>query len=291
MKYADYIERKRHGSVSFPLQYYNLDKDNPQYVMQLHWHQEMEIIFVRQGCFNVHLNEEQLCMRPGDILLVNGGSLHSGVPADDQCKYECVVFDLNMLRRHPNDAVEKYLLPVIHGDVRVKNPLCRDDPALFKAVDALFSTLKASDACYELNVYGQLFLLFSLLYRKEYLVHSNHTAYKKQAQTMTQLIDWLEINYAEPITLDLLSEKTGLSHKYLCRLFKQYTAKTVVEYVHSLRIENACHALSVRKQSITRTAYDCGFNDLSYFCKVFKRYTGVTPREFLAKENHFISKP
>ena len=34
--------------------------------------------------------------------------------------------------------------------------------------------------------------------------------------------------------------------------------------------------------SITEIAYDCGFNDISYFTKVFKKYNdNLTPRAFL----------
>lgn len=67
-----------------------------------------------------------------------------------------------------------------------------------------------------------------------------------------------------------------LCRKYLCRIFKEYTGKTVVDYINELRIDNACHEMTVKGMSVTRAAYDSGFNNLSYFCKVFKHYKGVT---------------
>ena len=72
----------------------------------------------------------------------------------------------------------------------------------------------------------------------------------------------------------------NLNEKYLCRLFKNYTSMTPIEYINSLRIENACHLMIHSNFSVTDAALESGFNDSSYFTKLFKRHKGITPSEY-----------
>lgn len=278
MKYADYIERKRHGSPEFPIQYYNVDRRHPQYIMVPHWHKEFEWIRVIDGTFTVNLNGVEHRLMPGQIFPVAPGCLHGGEP--QACHYECIVLDLNMLRRGRKDGLERYFAPLIGGQVALS-----DAHLTGKAADVgreLFEVMRERKADYELQVYGLLFSLFFEMYIQGNVTASVHDP---QPRTVTALLDWIEENFAEPITLEMLSQKAGLSRKYLCRIFKEYTGKTVIDYLNELRIDNACHEIAVKGLPITQAAYDSGFNDLSYFCKVFKRYKGVTPRAYKKTES------
>ena len=71
-----------------------------------------------------------------------------------------------------------------------------------------------------------------------------------------------------------------MNEKYLCRFFKSYTGQTPIEYINRLRIDRACFEMTVNRMNVTDAAYECGFNELSYFSKMFKRYKGVTPGQY-----------
>lgn len=278
MKYADYIERKRHGSPAFPIQYYDVDRRHPQYVMVPHWHKEFELIRVLDGAFPVNLNGAEHRLSAGQILPVAPGCLHGGEPQD--CHYECIVLDLNMLRRGRKDGLERYFAPLIAGQVALADTTLNGHAATIG--HELFGGMREQKTDYELQVYSLLFALFFEVYGQGGVEVSAHDS---QAKTVTALLDWIEENFAEPITLETLSQMAGLSRKYLCRIFKEYTGKTVVDYINELRVDNACHEIAVKGFSITQAAYDSGFNDLSYFCKVFKHYKGVTPRTYKKTES------
>ncbi len=276
MKYADFIERKRHGSHDFPMQYYDLDGQDPQYVMAPHWHREFEIIRVLEGNFRVFLNNRCFLLKEGDILLVESGCLHRGEPED--CHYECLVFDVGMLRRQQSDVIHRYITPLMQGTAKVE-PCLRSRHAR-ELTDRLFTAVKEGRTYYEMEVYGCLFSLFGTLYEDGNIVPSIKSNHSHQAKVMLELLDWIEKNYTEPITLEQMSKQSGFSCKYLCRLFKQYTSQTPMNYINELRIENACHQMAVENKNVTRAAYDSGFNDLSYFCKAFKKHMGLTPGEY-----------
>ena len=99
------------------------------------------------------------------------------------------------------------------------------------------------------------------------------------------MINWIDNDYKEHITLDLLSKKSGLSPNYICRIFKEYTSKSPIEYVNAVRIENVCRDILLGEKNITEAAMENGFNDISYFCKVFKKHKGISAKEYLQKLN------
>ena len=68
--------------------------------------------------------------------------------------------------------------------------------------------------------------------------------------------------------------------EYFCRLFKQYTGKTPIEYLNNYRIEQAAKLLIETNDSITDIAFDCGFENTSYFIRKFKAQKSATPKQY-----------
>lgn len=279
MKYSDYNEGKLHGTNEFPLEYYYVTPDNPQYIMSTHWHKEFEIIKVILGSFNLRLNNIGYTLTAGDIIFVECGTLHGGEP--DNCVYECLVFDLNMLKRRQNDAITPLISPLIDGSKGINCVIPQKGSSVYSAASALFAVTSNRDDFYEIETYSLLFRLLSQLYKTESIssVSKNPQTTKKN-QTVIKLLDWIDNNFTENITLQKLSEISNLSEKYICRVFKEYTSKTPINYINELRIDAACHEMISDKKSVTEAALACGFNDLSYFSKLFKRYKHISPYKY-----------
>ena len=284
MKYAEYIEKERRGSPEFPIQYYFVDKSSKRYTMKAHWHPDFEIIRVLEGEISVYLNSVEYVMKKGDVVFVECGALHRADP--ENVVYEVVVIDLNMLKRQQNDALQKFLHPVINSEVGISPKMKKGDVEIEEAVLRLFEIMRDAPTYYELGVFGELFTLFFLLYKNGYIVSASGQPHNRQAKSVTEILNWVEENYTEDITLEKIAALTGLSEKYICRIFKEYTSKTLVNYINEMRVERAAFDIRNKGKNITAAAFDSGFNDLSYFCKIFKRYKGMTPKEYKkAKEN------
>jgi AraC-like DNA-binding protein len=58
------------------------------------------------------------------------------------------------------------------------------------------------------------------------------------------------------------------------------TGTTPINYLLTYRIERAARKLLGSDLSVTQIAYDCGFNDLSYFIKTFKTFKKVSPKDY-----------
>ena len=278
MKYNDFLERKRHGSPDFPIQYYHVDSTNPQYIMAPHWHNEFEIIRVLDGEFKVFLNSSEYLLHKDEILLVECGCLHRGEPS--HCVYECLVFNFDMLCRQQNDSATKYISPLLNALINHPHLSPAKDYELYQIVCLLFNAQREKDEYYELNTYAQLFQLTAKLYTQNRITIPTQTQLGNKKKAILTILDFIENNLTEAISLDKLSAISGLSKKYLCRIFKEYASVTIVDYINELRIENACYEMSVQGKNVTQAALESGFNDLSYFCKIFKKHKGITPKEY-----------
>jgi len=278
LNYIDYNEKKIHGKTDFPLQYYYVNQNHEQYIMPLHWHRELELIRVLNGTIKIFLNNILYTLNAGEQIIVQCGTLHRGDP--DNCTYECLVFDPAMLCKHKNDIAGNYIIRIIDRSITIL-PITIETPETFTSINMLFEEVNKSKLSNELSIYSALYKFFSSLYN-ENLISTSQSANRaeKQHKTVRNIITWLQDNCTKNITLSDVACVGNVSEKYLCRLFKNYTSMTPIEYINNLRIENACHLMIYSNSSVTDAALESGFNDLSYFIKLFKRYKGLTPNEY-----------
>ena len=279
MSYPELMEQRRHGSPGFPVQYYFVDSSHPRYAMTLHWHKEFEILRVLSGSFDAYIDNDFYHVSQGEALLINCGSLHRGEPCG--CVYECLVFDAAMLMKSGIESLLRSIHPVISRTVSIQ-PFCTaEDEYIMKSINALFDEITEKKEFYELRMFSHFFALFAGLYSGGRVIGPEEE--KKdgmQLRCMMKMLNWIDEHYTEAISLDDLSEISGLNEKYLCRFFRKYTNQTPLDYINHRRIEAACVALTQEGKSVTEAAMENGFNDLSYFSKLFRRIKGFSPREY-----------
>lgn len=90
----------------------------------------------------------------------------------------------------------------------------------------------------------------------------------------------LETNFRDPITLDLLESKLGISKFRLCREFKSYYSNSPLQYLNGVRLQNAMGMLMETEMTINFIGDSVGIPNTSHFIKLFKRQTGHTPAEY-----------
>lgn len=94
------------------------------------------------------------------------------------------------------------------------------------------------------------------------------------------LITYMENNYSQPLSIDMLSEFANLSKYHLSREFKRFTGLSPHSYITQLRLNQAKSLLLHSSLPAYKVAQIVGFGDESNFIKLFKRYTNMTPGEF-----------
>jgi YesN/AraC family two-component response regulator len=97
---------------------------------------------------------------------------------------------------------------------------------------------------------------------------------------IVSILDYINRNLDEKITLDLLQQNFYVNKYYLCHIFKMNTGFTVLEYITYKRIMKAKELLT-SGASVLDVAHNVGFGDYSNFYKAFKKITGYSPKQYV----------
>lgn len=277
-----HLDQTRHGTLTFPAEYYYVDSRHPRYQMPFHWHNEWEILRIIAGEFRIYLDEEEYCARAGDIFLIRPGMLHGGIP--NECSYECFVFDLYGLFRSM-DMVKGYLRPFYRQNQlpQVFFP-AEENSTIRTVIDELMAAFRSPEEsdCPELVTVGCLCRLFSWIRKEGCFVPSSAAADDelRRVDQIKTVLEYIEANFSGPLSLEKLAAVVGMNPKYFCRVFSRLTHQSPMDYVNFYRIEQAAYLLSSTALSVTAVAMECGFWESSYFTKVFRKYKGVTPKKY-----------
>lgn len=95
-----------------------------------------------------------------------------------------------------------------------------------------------------------------------------------------QIVQYIDGNYAEPLSLSHLAEVCHGSPYHLQRTFKRVKGVSPTEYIQHVRIRYAEHELRHTKQPVSEVALKAGISNVSYFVTLFKRMTGYTPLQY-----------
>lgn len=103
--------------------------------------------------------------------------------------------------------------------------------------------------------------------------------------SLDQVIDYIEKNYDQDITLVGTAERFYINRSHLARIFKAKTGTTFNNYLTEVRIKNACRLLKEGLTS-TETAEQVGYDNSRYFCRVFCKVMGCTPAGYKGGEGY-----
>lgn len=98
LEYENYQEKKAHGSESFPYTTYLCSIPLDFKIVPAHWHDEMEIIYIKKGQVLVTVDFEQFQADAGSILFILPGQVHSiEQSGQSSAEYENILFKTDML--------------------------------------------------------------------------------------------------------------------------------------------------------------------------------------------------
>ncbi len=292
MKQTSYNEQRERGNFSFPVEYHYVTNHHPRYNMPYHWHIQYEIIRVLQGKIIITIDENEYSAEQGDFLFVPDGAVHGGKAFLENTIYECMVFDKRLFE---TDIGESGMLQKFFDhQIVINSHYTNDNVGLKEIVWMMFRTLKNKYEGFEYIVKGALLAFFGLVLKnKLYTVSLTNFINNNQRNIykLKKVFHLIETSYNQPLTLEELASTADLSPKYFCRFFQNMTNKSPISYLNYYRIECACTKLiNDNEASITDIAYDCGFNDLSYFIKTFRKYKGTTPNKYLKNYQQMTKK-
>lgn len=283
LEYENYQEKKEHVDASFPYNTYLCSIPLDFREVPLHWHDEMEIIYIKKGHGYVTVDFHQYRVSGGTIVLILPGQLHSiGQFMDLPMEYENIIFNVGMLLPRIEDSSSTgFLRPFLNGQITVPSVysvVSKHHDALSSCLDACDEICKTKPEGYDLFIKGKLFEFFYIL--------SNRCRNEKNPRTIKSLdkikiiLKFVEHSYMHKITVAEAAERIDFSESHFMRYFKENMGISFVEYLRDYRLTMAARLLLVSEDTILNIAEEVGFENLSYFNRAFKKKYGVTPREY-----------
>lgn len=105
---------------------------------------------------------------------------------------------------------------------------------------------------------------------------------------MSTIIKYINQNFSDIHSIEDIAERLHISKYYLCRLFKDATGITLIDYLNTIKVKNACKFLETTDKDILEISQLCGFNSSAYFSNVFKKVMSQSPSKY--RQKHLNNK-
>lgn len=251
------IRHEEHNmNNKLPFKYYgNLKRNADDKGVMSNWHDNLELQLCTKGNGCVFLDSKKYEIKKGDIIVVNPNVIHLTL-ACDHIEISGIILDSNF------DIMDKnlYYQPIINN-WEIEN--------LFDKIANERDNLKLTKYLIEILI----------ILKETYCCVNPKITNSRYFNIVKKSIEYIRENYNEKITIDDIAKKVQINKYTLSKEFKKLTNQTIVDYINAYRIERVVQ-LIIKGENVTTSAYNCGFNNLSYFTNVFKKYKGVLPSKY-----------
>ncbi|MGN0246781.1 MAG: AraC family transcriptional regulator [Lachnospiraceae bacterium] len=277
-------EDAKHGEAFFPVQRY-ITKLTPDYpVVTTHWHEEAELTLIKKGKCLYQIDLVDYEVKQGDILFIPPLFLHSiSVRGNEEIVSETYVFHLNFLGGNSTDICStRYLAPMMHQEFSMPFLVTKRHPAYV----SLKKMIRQISTLYDEAVFGYELALKSIFLQVVFLLLQDSSKITStdsgtSSDKLKHVLDYIEIHYAEPISVSELAKLCYFSEYHFMRFFKKHMNMTCVEYINNLRLEKSVEHFEQGNTSILDVSLSVGFRNLSYFHRAFKKKYHMTPLSFI----------
>lgn len=285
-EYESYHEKKTHFDRAFPYNTYLCSIPNDFLEVPLHWHDEIELIYIKEGHGRICVDLEVYDVNAGDIALILPGQLHAiRSIAGDVMEYENIIFHACLLESSGTDTSYRDLIqPLLSMQFSCPAVLTKTESAYTTVrgcLDKNDNICMSFPAGYPLAIRGNLFVLFFALHTS-YSERTRRQSSAKNIEKLKSVIKYVELNYAHPISIAQMADLAGFSESHFMKFFKQTMGVPFTAYLNSYRLTMAARLLLQSDDTILSIATDIGFDNLSYFNRAFKKQYGMTPSAYRA---------
>ncbi len=255
---------------SFCIQYF----DDRRLHFNWHYHEETELVLIKKGEGQIHIGDLVKYYRaPAGFLI--GPSLPHGLLSIGSLQGWIIQFQEKQIK-YPNAPSE--FTNIINAISESKKGLSFSAPVITGCLP-MMDELNASNGLEKWLLLLKVLNTLSQDKNRELcslLPHNQDVQTDRFEQALTQIFNEIDKTH----NLEEVSQKVGMKVSSFCRTFRRRYGLSFIEYVHSIRINNAKKLLIQTKFYIDDICYESGFNNVSFFNRKFKKATGLTPSRY-----------
>lgn len=245
-----------------------------------------EIIIGVRGTLYIQQQDDRYAVEPGSTLLLLPGETHLGYrPSEEELSFYWVHFlcpenaricgEEEWLQDGSRRQSDEYLASKTN---------CVYFPLFFQCgnpdkIDILFHQLQhlaSSKLIYHSALHYRMTSLFIELAEQAQSKHAPKVPFSPDP-LVAEIVEWIRIHTAEPLTASIIADKYGYNRDYLSRLFKKYMGMNLHEYILAQKLFKAKSLLAGTNRTVKQIAHDVGILDEKYFIRLFRKYEHLTP--------------
>ena len=244
-----------------------------------HYHEDIEIMTVKEGKVAYFINGRELLLNAGDTIVVNSNQIHYNLCVGEVAKYVIAVINPRILAN--SVAVEMQAIKPI-----TDNP---DIPYLrFRYINEYTEQIR--DLVYDLPkirhdpfaITMQFYQIWDIIRKQaEYLgATKEETVSDPRMQPFKTMMHFISNNYQEQITLGDIAASGNVSKSLCNTLFHQYVSESPINYLMHLRCRKVAELLRSGNMPMSQIAALTGFGGVSYMSETFRKFFEKSPREY-----------
>ena len=229
-----------------------------------HFHRCIELLYITGGSVHCKVNEEAFPCKKDEIMFVRKCGIHSLAPAPRYTNFVIIIgpqyssdfagiFQNKTLPAHLADRTfNRTLLPHFHALDKQKNA-----PALVKK--------------------GYIDIIIGSLLDHYERVPATPTP---NIGTIVSALNYIDMHYREPLSLESLSSAFGYNKYYFSRLFNTYIGESLNGYINAVRVRNlVAEAKRAENPNLSELLFAHGFDSMTTFYRNFSKYYDRPPTE------------
>ena len=246
-----------------------------------HIHQALELGLVLEGEAMVHIGGTQFPIEKGSLFFFNANEPHEIIAASQsgvRIAYLQVatVFCREYLNNFRN-------LQFLRNDLSGCMTAEQSGEITALLLDTLEDYMTAEEddlhalrcICNICQLYGKL--MSYVPYRQ--MSESAYLSQNKKMARLSRITEYINNNYSEKITLELLAKRENVSPTYLSHFIRDNLHMTFQEYINTVRFERALKLLRNTTMCLTDISVVSGFSDVKYLTRMLEKQFGTNARE------------
>ena len=244
-----------------------------------HFHEDIEIMTIKEGQLMYTVNGKQLLLREGDTIVINSNQIHYN---------SCV-----------NGGVAKYVICVLHPSILINSVAVEmqavrpiiDNPDLpylrFRYINEHTESIRNLILALPgmrhdpFAVTKQFYLIWDIIRKQaETLGKTEEVLNDPKILSFKSMMHFIANNYQKQITLSDIAASGNVSKSLCNTLFHQYVGESPINYLMHLRSRKVAELLRAGKIPMTEIAALTGFGGVSYMSETFRKFFEKSPREY-----------
>jgi AraC-like DNA-binding protein len=280
------------GLVNRSFPFVVFDSPKKPFWFPLHWHEQIEILYVLEGQLKVLINERIQEGRQGDIFIVDTGLIHGFSDPGPESSVRIFQFGREIFDEPLTLMGDRDMGKPIFGRISWISPFRNRSlyPLLENILTDINSEFQKKEIGYHFVIKSGLYKLIALLLRNmasketvstETVNTDRITNEKNHTRYLEQIFSFIYSNFDNPdLKLDDVALDIGLSKYYLSRFLKEQTGLGYHDHLSRVRLSKAREYLAESDMPVIDIAYLCGFQSLTTFNRLFKEHTGTHPSAY-----------